>query len=197
MGSLRGEGPGSVKVASWHLAVIGALVALQAVALLAMGSPATCKCGHVALWYGNAAGPETSQQLTDWYSFTHVLHGVGFYFLLWLLAPRTSLGARLALAMGLEVGWEVLENTPLIIERYRQGGLAQGYFGDSILNSLGDTLAALVGFVLAWRLPVRASVALVVATEIFLAIAIRDNLTLNIVQLVHPSPALTRWQSGR
>ncbi len=121
---------------------------------------------------------------------------MGFYVLLWLVAPRAPVLLRLVIAIGLEAGWEILENTPFIIDRYRQQALAQGYVGDSILNSLSDTMAAIAGFLLARALPVRASVALVVALELFVAVMIRDNLTLNIIQLIHPVPALSQWQAG-
>lgn len=192
------EGGGHVRsVAFSHVAIVGALFMLQVVALAALGKPAICQCGYVALWYGNPSGPETSQQLTDWYSFTHVTHGLVFYLGLWLLVPRWSVGARLVAAIALEAGWEVLENTPLIIERYRQGGLAQGYFGDSIVNSVVDTFAAVLGFVMARRYPIKVTVALALVIEILLGYAIRDNLTLNVVQLIAPSETLTRWQSDR
>lgn len=190
-------GPRGYQVSPAHIAIVAALFAVQAAVLFALGKPAICQCGFVALWYGNSAGPETSQQLTDWYSFTHVIHGLVFYPGLWLLVPRWSVGARLIAAIAIEVGWEVLENTPLIIERYRQGGLAQGYFGDSIVNSVVDTLAAALGFVMAWRFPVKLTVALALVTELLLGYAIRDNLTLNVVQLIAPSETLTRWQNGR
>lgn len=184
-------------IAPKHLLFIVALVAVQAAGLYAMGKPWICNCGHVAVWYANPAGPETSQHLTDWYTYSHVLHGLGFYLLIWLIAPKAPMGLRLAAAVGLEVAWELFENTPMIIERYRQGGLAQGYVGDSIINSLADTGAAIVGFFLAATLPVWLSIALVVAAEAFLAVTIRDNLLLNIIQLLHPNEALTRWQSGK
>jgi len=184
-------------IAPWHLAIVALLLAVQVSTLLAMGKPWICKCGHVALWYANPSGPETSQHLTDWYTYSHVLHGLGFYLLLWLIAPKASIGLRLAAAVALEVGWEVIENTPMIIERYRQGGLAQGYVGDSIVNSLSDTAATMVGFFIAATFPVWLSIALVIGSEVFLAFWIRDNLLLNIIQLVHPSEALTRWQSGK
>lgn len=181
--------------AAWLLAV-AALMAMQGLVLYGYGQPPICTCGTVRLWVGTVLGPENSQQITDWYSFSHIIHGIGFYFLLWLIAPRTPVLQRLALAVGLEVGWEILENTPFIIERYRQQALAQGYVGDSILNSLSDTVCAIVGFFLARLLPVRASVALVVALEVFVGVMIHDNLTLNIIQLIHPIPAISAWQAG-
>ncbi len=121
---------------------------------------------------------------------------MGFYVLLRLIAPRAPLLLRLALAVGLEVSWELIENTPFIIDRYRQQALAQGYVGDSIVNSLSDTACAIFGFFLARTLPVWGSVGLVVALELFVGVMIRDNLTLNIIQLIHPVPAISHWQAG-
>ncbi len=183
--------------AAGFLLIVAALLALQAAELFAYGQPLICTCGTVRLWAGNVLGLENSQQLTDWYSFSHVIHGIGFYVLLWLIAPRAPVLMRLALAVGLEVTWELIENTPFIIERYRQQALAQGYVGDSILNSLSDTACAIFGFALARLLPVRGSVALVVALELVVGVMIRDNLTLNIIQLIHPVPAISAWQAGR
>lgn len=173
-----------------------ALVILQALVLSMMGQPPICTCGSIRLWAGTVNGPENSQQITDWYSFSHVIHGIGFYVLLWLIMPRAPVALRFVLAVGLEVGWEILENTPIIIDRYRQQALANGYSGDSVLNSVSDTFLAMAGFVFARLAPVRASVALVVALEIFVAAAIRDNLTLNIIQLIYPSETIGRWQAG-
>jgi hypothetical protein len=177
---------------------IGAgVVMLQATILLAMGQPPICTCGFVKLWHGNVLSSENSQHLSDWYTFSHVIHGFGFYLLLWVIAPRTSVGLRLVLAIGLEAGWEVLENTPMIIDRYRQGALARGYVGDSVINSVGDTLAMAFGFFLARTLPVWVTVALTVVMELFVGFVIRDNLTLNIIQLLNPSEAISQWQSGK
>ena len=179
------------------VAIAAGAVALQVLALVAMGHPLICTCGRIDLWYGNPAGPETSQHLTDWYTFTHVVHGFGFYFLIGLAAPRLPFAWRLALAVGLESAWEIVENMPFVIERYRQSALAASYFGDSVVNSVSDTAAAVLGFVLARALPAWSSVALVVASELFLGAMIRDNLTLNVIQLIHPSEAISRWQTGR
>jgi len=176
--------------------IAAALIVLQALVLLAMDLPAICRCGHVALWHGDASGPETSQHLIDWYTYTHVVHGFGFYLLLWLIAPRLPFGPRLAIAIGLEVGWEIIENTPFIMERYRQSALARGYFGDSVINSVADTLAAAFGFVLARRLPVSLILGLTAAAELFATYMIRDNLTLNIIQLIFSSGLISGWQAG-
>jgi hypothetical protein len=179
-----------------YLLIAAAIVALQALVLLAMGQPPICACGTIKLWHGLVSSAESSQQISDWYTYSHVLHGLIFYFLLWLVAPRMSFGLRFTLAIGIEASWEILENTPFIINRYRQSALALGYVGDSVINSVFDTLAAAIGVVLARILPVWSTIALVIATELSLAYAIRDNLTLNIVQLIHPFEAISRWQIG-
>jgi hypothetical protein len=179
----------------WLAAAIGALV-IQALALWAMGLPMICKCNAVDLWHGNPSGPETSQHLTDWYTYTHIIHGFAFYFLLWLIAPSMPFGPRLALAIGLESAWEIIENTPFIVDRYRQSALARGYSGDSVVNSLFDTIAAAFGFVLARLLAIWQSILLIVTTELVLGYMIRDNLTLNIIQLIYPSELISNWQGG-
>jgi hypothetical protein len=162
---------------------------LQGLALLALGRPLICECGHVSIWYGNPSGPETSQQLTDWYTYTHVVHGFLFYLLLWLIAPKAPSGLKLAAVFGIEAVWEIAENSPFIVERYRQSALAQGYTGDSIVNSMMDSFATALGFVLAHVLPVRVSIAAVIAIELFLGYRIHDNLTLNIIHLIRPDGA--------
>ena len=176
------------------LLLVGALV-VQVGVLHLMGQPAICACGSVRLWAGTVLGPENSQQITDWYTPSHVIHGLLFYALGWLLLRGRSPLLALALALGIEIGWELVENSPPMIARYREQALAQGYSGDSILNSLCDTTAMLIGYWLASRLPVRASVALALIAELFTAVMIRDNLTLNVIQLLAPSKAISAWQA--
>ncbi|WP_244423456.1 DUF2585 family protein [Nitratireductor aquibiodomus] len=173
-----------------------AILAIQAFFLKFMGQTTICDCGTVKLWYSDPSGPETSQHIGDWYTYSHFLHGLLFYGLIWLVAPRMPVGYRLALAVGLEAAWEMAENTPMVINRYRESALAQGYYGDSVINSLSDTFATIVGFFFARLSPLWLSILLVVATEIFMAVMIRDNLTLNILQLVYPSQAIYNWQLG-
>ena len=172
------------------------LVVAQAAILYAMGQPPICECGRIVLWQGDVTGPENSQQVTDWYTPSHVIHGFLFYALARLLLRRAPLSARLLLAVAIEVAWELAENSPPVIERYRQQALAQGYVGDSILNSVMDTVAMAAGFLLARLLPVGATVGLALVLEVAVAWAIRDNLTLNVIQLIHPIEAVSRWQTG-
>jgi hypothetical protein len=157
--------------------------------------------GHLRLWVNDPFSPDMSQQLADWYSFSHIIHGFVFFGLLRLIAPRLPLGVRLLIAMGVEIGWEITENTPATIQHYRQQALAAGYVGDSILNSLSDTLMMCCGFLFASRVRGRYVIALALAFEIFTACMIRDNLTLNVLNLVAPvnwAPirAIHAWQAG-
>lgn len=172
------------------------ILAVQAIVLFLFGQPAICECGYVKLWEGVVLGSGNSQHLTDWYTFSHVIHGFIFYLALWYFFPRMSIATRLVLALGIEAGWEIVENTPWLIEHYRQQALAQGYVGDSIINSLMDTLAEVLGFLLAWRLPVLVIVALAVGLELFVGFSIRDNLFLNILGFFYQFDFISEWQSG-
>ncbi|TSC87012.1 MAG: Protein of unknown function (DUF2585) [Parcubacteria group bacterium Gr01-1014_8] len=179
----------------WILAGF-ALIGVQALALYFMGQPLISASGMVKLWHGAVLSSDNSQQISDWYTFSHVIHGFLFYLGLWFFFPRMPIAMRFALASGIEVGWELFENTDFIISRYREQALAQGYIGDSVINSICDTLAMVVGFVLAWRLPVSASIAVIIFIEAFMLNWIRDSLTLNIIQLIHPLEGVTNWQSS-
>jgi uncharacterized protein DUF2585 len=186
-----------VKRSAWTYAIAAVIIVVCAAAIeLAMGRVPWCKCGYIKLWHGVVASPENSQHITDWYTFTHIVHGIGFYFVLWVVARRLPAGLRFVLAVLIEAGWEVLENSPMVIERYRASTISFDYYGDSVINSMGDIGAMMLGFWIAKKLPVWAGAGIVIVTELVLAIMIRDNLTLNILMLVHPIDAIRRWQLG-
>ncbi len=152
--------------------------------------------GMFGWWDGNIWGSENSQRVADAYTFSHIIHGMLFYAFLWLVARRVPAKYRFILAVIMEAAWELLENSPIIIDRYRAATIAQGYVGDSILNSVSDIMMAGIGFVIARYSKVWVTVALIIAMEVGCLIWIRDNLTLNVVMLVHPIEALKTWQSA-
>ena len=187
--------PGGVPV--WACVLVGAgLLVLLAVVLLLMGRPPWCECGYIKLWHGVVMSSENSQHITDWYAFSHIVHGFGLYGILWLIGRKWPLELRFVLALLIEVAWEILENTDFVINRYREGTIALDYYGDSVINSVADALACALGFVMAARLPVWGTVVLAVAIEGVVAYVIRDNLTLNIIMLIYPFEAVKEWQLG-
>ena len=155
-----------------------------------------CSCDYLLVWSGDPWSSDNSQHLLDPYSFTHLLHGFLLCGLLTLLVPRLSTVWRLWLAVTIEAGWEVVENSEVVIRRYREETAALGYHGDTIVNSLGDILVCGLGFMVAQRLGFRRAFVLFLLTEVMLAILIRDNLTLNIVMLIHPLEAIKEWQAA-
>ena len=186
--------PRFLKRYKWIIGVFIAVLVLTAGVELWMGRLPLGPDGKFGLWDGNIWSSENSQRLADAYSFSHIAHGILFYAVLWLVARKLPVRHRLLIALALEAGWEMLENSPLIINRYREATISLGYTGDSVLNSLSDVLMMTLGFLFAFRVPARVSVAAVILMEIGCALWVRDNLTLNIIMLIHPFDAIKHWQ---
>ena len=178
-----------------YLAALGIILSV-AIILLSMGREPICKCGFVKLWHGVVMSSENSQHLSDWYTPSHVIHGFIFFGLLWLIGKKWSLSLRLCLAIMVEGAWEIFENSEFIINRYRTATISLDYYGDSVINSVSDVAAMVVGFYAASRLPVWATIALIIALEVIVAALIRDNLTLNIIMLIYPLDVIKEWQAG-
>jgi hypothetical protein len=178
----------------WIIGIFVAILVLTTGVELWMGRSPLGPDGKFGWWDGNIWSSENSQRLADPYSFSHIVHGILFYAVLWLLARKLPVRHRLLIALALEAGWEMLENSPFIINRYREATISLGYVGDSVLNSLSDILMMTIGFLFAFRVPWRVSVAAVIIMEIGCALWVRDNLTLNIIMLIHPFDAIKHWQ---
>ncbi len=183
--------------------IVSLLIFAAAIAILfAMDRPPICECGTIKLWHGEVQSSENSQHITDWYAPSHFTHGLIMFFFAWLLWQKWQVfggkPARYALpiAVFVEALWEIAENTPMVINRYREVTISWGYSGDSILNSAADIGWMTLGFLVAMRLPWQASVALALFLELLALAVIRDNLTLNVIMLLYPIEAIAQWQAG-
>ena len=179
------------------LIVVAGLILLTAAYLLWIGREPICKCGYIKLWHGQVVSSENSQHISDWYTPSHIVHGFIFFGLLWLFARKLTLGWRLVIATVIECAWEILENSEAVIERYRTVTISLDYFGDSVLNTVADVLAMVVGVALASRLPIWATVAIALVFEATTILLIRDGLVLNVLMLLYPLDSVATWQSGR
>lgn len=180
----------------WSALAIAAIAAATVILVRLEGRVWFCSCWQIRVWIADAWSPHTSQHFSDPYTLTHVQHGLLFYWVLAWLAPRWSLQTRLVAAALIEATWEVVENSTFVVNRYREATAALGYEGDSVVNSLGDLLACIVGFAVARRLGLRWTIALFIAVELALVWWIRDSLLLNVLMLFFPIDAIKQWQSG-
>lgn len=183
-------------ILKWRVQILSIVMLISGLVLveLLMGRIPICKCGYVSLWYGNTYGTGNSQHLTDWYTFSHVIHGMLFYGFLHLFARKLPVRTRLVIAVLMECLWEIAENSPLVINRYRAATSALDYTGDSVINSVFDVFSVMFGFYLSYKLRTWWIVALIIFFELFTLYKVRDNLTLNIVMLAYPIEAIKTWQ---
>ena len=194
-GSLKAVRPAGSAWRVYLLLGLG-LVAATAAVELAMGRVPICTCGTVKLWAPDPMSADNSQHIADWYTPSHIIHGFLFFGLTWLVARRLPLSARALIALMVECAWEIAENSPMMIDRYREATIALGYAGDSVINSVSDIGFMLAGFFFAARAPVWLTVLLAVFFELLTGWLIRDNLTLNVLMLLHPIDAIRAWQAG-
>ncbi len=172
------------------------IIVFVAITEYAQGRLLICKCGYVKFWEGVVNSADNSQHIADWYSLSHIIHGFIFFAITWLIARKWPLAYRLLIATVVEGGWELLENSSFIINRYREGTISLDYFGDSIVNSTSDIGFMIVGFFIASKLPWKITIAAALEMELLALYVIRDNLTLNVIMLLHPLEAIKNWQAG-
>lgn len=184
-------------VSSNHYYLFTLLLIIASGAILYfMGRVPICKCGYIKFWHGLTHSSENSQHLTDFYTFSHVIHGIIFYWIITKLNRKLPLGLRLFIATLIEAAWELLENSDMVINRYRTATISLDYYGDSVINSIMDILAMIGGFYMAYKMQIRVLLVLIVAMEVIVGYLIRDNLTLNIIMLIYPFEGIKNWQSG-
>ena len=181
---------------SLHLKIIIFLLILHPIVLHFMGQPLIFKGDYVKLWHGVVNSSENSQHITDWYTFSHIIHGILFFWFLNLVFKKSVITTKYTLALGIEIFWEFLENSHFIIDRYRAATIALDYYGDSIINSFSDIVAMSLGFLIASRYSWKIVLAIVIVFEFFVGYTIRDNLTLNIIMLTFPIDSIKTWQQG-
>ncbi|NTG02010.1 DUF2585 family protein [Agrobacterium rhizogenes] len=181
---------------SFWLIACAVVLLVQIVAEYMMGRVPICTCGYVKLFEPVVNSSGNSQHIADWYTPSHIIHGFLFFGLTHLIMRRKPLSMRLFVAMLIESGWELLENSPIIINRYRAATISLDYVGDSILNSAMDAVFMVVGFLFAWWAPVALTIAIAIFFELLTGWLIRDNLTLNVIMLVWPIEAIKTWQGG-
>lgn len=186
-----------------YLFIFLGIIAVQILVLFLMGREPICTCGFIKLWEGDVMSASNSQQIADWYTFSHIIHGFVFYGFLLLISKKffgrsggLPLGLMFIGAVLLETAWEIIENSTWIIDYYRNNTVSLGYVGDSILNSVFDVIWMAIGFVMARRLPVWIIITLIVIFELMTGLIVRDGLLLNILMFIYPAEAIKVWQMG-
>ena len=178
----------------YALAVLGA--ALIGVTLFQWGQPLICTCGYVQFWVGSVFSSGNSQHIADWYTLSHVVHGLLIVLLGRILLPTWSSQSLLVIAVVTGVAWEIIEHTDWVLNRFRAATLYQGYFGDSVLNAVFDYLWMLAGFFLARSISTAAIVGLILCLELTAAIVARDCLTLTTLMVIYPLESVEEWQQA-
>lgn len=195
--SLSPEGRRGVAV--WTLAAL-LVAAAFGLTLYAMGRSLICPCGTIEIWHGAANDSGTSQHISDWYALSHIIHGFIFFWIAHLIGrwrgKALGFGLAMTLAIAVEGGWELLENSSFIIDRYRETTASDLYAGDSVLNSMADIGFMALGFLIARVAPVWTVVAAAIAMELVAIYVIRDNLTLNVLMILWPLDAIRDWQQA-
>ena len=179
-----------------HFPTVLGILLITAIMLLLMGRDAICSCGYISLWHGDPNSSGNSQHITDHYTFSHIIHGFIFYWALGTFGKQVTKGKRFIIALLIEVVWELLENSNMMIDRYRTATISLSYYGDSIVNSMSDIFAFIIGYRLAGKFPTWLTVTLAIGIELIVGYLIRDNLTLNVLMLLYPLNTVRIWQAG-
>jgi hypothetical protein len=184
------------KKPTWgYILIVVALFAITAIAEYMMGRVIICECGTIRLWIGELNTPEGSQHISDWYTFSHIIHGFIFYWFFRLISKKKwPIWLCFVAAVAVEAGWEIIENSTFVINRYNETTISLKYYGDSILNSIADMVFMALGFLMAKKMPVWLTITLIIVMEIGVGYMIRDNLLLNVIMLVYPVEAIKAWQ---
>lgn len=182
-----------------YITLVIGIFLFQSAVLLLMGQPCLPASGLVC-FYTDINGPGNSQHLSDWYTFTHFLHGCIFYFITYglrTLFPIITVNYCYLITLSSAVLWEFIENSPCTINRVKQSGAGAAYNGDSVINSFSDSLACTCGFWISYLTPWWVILLYAIAEEILLGVIIRDNLIMSTLQLIFSFSCISNWQKRK